>query len=186
MKTIRRVIVLLCLWTLAARGRAQTSSSLERDLGRISVVGMDDLGKVKLLAERGNVSAQLKMANACMSSRLYASALQWFSAAAEQGALEARYQKGHLLLFGCRGDSPSQSVTASPTEGLQFIFMAATNHHPAASFDMGLALRDGTGCPADLIWAYAWFSVCAEAGNASSLTVMNGLALRLSPDRKST
>ena len=172
----------LFLWTLALSGLAQTASKLDRNLNRISVATMDDLGKVKLLDERGKINAQLKIATASMGSRLYANALKWYSAAADQGALEAQYQKGHLLLFGCQGDTPEQSVTANPPESLRFICMAATNHHQAACSDMGRALKDGIGCAADRVAAYALFSLCAEAGDPTSLTAMNGLALQLSPE----
>lgn len=182
MKTIQQVIVLSFLWTLASTGLAQTASDLDRDLKRMSVKGMEDLGKVKLLAERGNISAQLKIADACMVNRLYASALKWYSAAEQQGALEARYQKGHLLLFGSTGSTPDQNVIAKPTEGLHYIYRCATNRHAAACFDMALALKDGVGCSADTINAYAWFSLCKEGGNTSCLNIMNTLALQLSTE----
>lgn len=181
MKTNQRLILMFLLWTLAVPGLAQTSK-LDRDFNRVSVAGMNDFGQVKLLAERGNINAQLKVASACMGSHLYANALKWYSAAADQGLLEARYQKGHLLLFGCQGDTPDQCVSAKPAEGLQLIYMAATNCHPAARFDLGRALKDGCGCPSDRITAYAWFAVCAEAGDAASHESMNALALQLSPE----
>jgi hypothetical protein len=164
----------------ATMGSAEPTNRLDLGLNRISVNGVKDTAKLKLLAERGYVTAQLKIASECMNNHYYADAVKWYSAAAEQGIEEACYHKGHILLFGCKGTKPEQDVAPKPSEGLPFTYMAATNRNYAACFDMGRATKDGIGCPIDLITAYAWFSVCADAGDTLSHTEMNGLALRLS------
>src|ERR1017187_8511343 len=80
-----QIKVLLFLWMLTASGVAQSVSNDDRKLRGLSVAGMNDMGKIKLLAERGNFNAQLKLAGACMGSHLFADALHWYSAAADQG-----------------------------------------------------------------------------------------------------
>jgi len=182
MTFIRRVAFFLFLLLPAWSGPAQTSANLNRNLNRMSVEGMDDMAKVKLLADRGNVNAQLKVANACMENRLYADALKWYSLAADQGMQEARYQKGHILLFGCQGTGLDQKVAPNPAEGLKFTFLAATNRHSGACLDMGRALKDGIGCRPDPVIAYAWYSLCADAGDTPSHAAMNELALRISTE----
>jgi len=153
------------------------------DLNRMSVDGINDMGKVKMLAEHGNLKAQLKLAGACASSELHADALKWYAAAAEQGSVDGIFQKGHLLLFGRPASSPDQVVTAKPVEGLRFAYIAATNGNSSAWFDMAVALRDGRGCAIDAVNAYAWFMLSADSGNSSGMEQMNQLALRLNTDQ---
>ena len=180
MKTMKWIKICLLVSLLATSGWAQTANRFNSSLNRMSVDGREDMSKLKLLAERGFVDAQLKVARACMTSHLYADALKWYTAAADQGVVEAGYQRGHMLLFGCDGTSADQVVAAKPSEGLKSTFMAATNHNYNACFDMARALKDGIGCPADPVAAYAWYSYCADNGSEPSRAAMNELALRIS------
>jgi TPR repeat protein len=149
----------------------------------MSVDGINDLGKVKMLAEHGNMGAQLKLANACAASDLHADALKWYAAAADQGSVDGLFQKGRMLLFGRQGSSVDQSVIAKPVEGLRYTYSAATNRHSGAWFDLAVALREGRGCNADPVNAYAWFMLSADGGNSTGLEQMNQLALRLTTDQ---
>lgn len=172
----------LLLSALSAWGQAD-GNLMHSALNRVSVDNNEDMSKLKLLAERGYLDAQLKVAKACMASQLFADALKWYSAAADQGDTDARYQKGHLLLCGCQGGLPQQNVDADPVAGLRFTCLAATNHHYGACLDLARALRDGTGCPANPVESFAWFSLCADAGNESCRESMNQMALRFTTDQ---
>jgi TPR repeat protein len=168
------------LFVVLEFAHADSASRFDASLYKISVQGKNNMSELKLLAERGYADAQVKVAKACMDDHLYADALKWYSLAAKQGVLEANFQQGHMLLFGCREAAAAQVVQADPARGLSYTFIAATNGHLGASYDMATALKDGLGCSADMVAAYAWFSLCADHGSEPSHSAMNWLALRLS------
>ena len=184
MKIVSQVLVVIFLWMLATTAPGQSASSRHsrNNLNRMSVDAVEDMGKVKLLAERGNVNAQLKIASYCMNNRLFVEALKWYSAAADQGSLEARYQKGHLLLYGSDLSAPEQRVAASPIEGLKLIYQTATNHYVGAYYDMGQVLKEGIGCAPDAVAAYAWFSLYTDVNTSANRRLMNDLAVQLSTE----
>jgi TPR repeat protein len=153
------------------------------NLNRMAVDAINDMGKVKMLAEHGNLKAQIKIADACSSSELYADALKWYAAAAEQGSIDGLFQKGRMLLFGRQSSTAGQNIIAKPLEGLRYTYIAATNHHSGAWFDMAVALKEGRGCNVDSVNAYAWFMISADGGNGGGLEQMNQLALRLTTDQ---
>jgi hypothetical protein len=144
--------------------------------------GGEDLSQLKQLAERGSLRAEFILAEYSMSNHLFRDAFKWYSAAAQQGYVEARYQKGRLLLFGRRGATPDQSVTANPTAGLELIYQVATNRHRSACADLGRALKEGVGCTASSSSAYVWYALSSTNESDASHEVMNRLALRLSAD----
>jgi hypothetical protein len=182
MKAIAWSMIPAVLLTLAPISSAESSDHLNRGLNRISVDGVEDTAKLKLLAERGFVTSQQKLAEECMRNHLYADALKWISAVAAHGSLDACFQKGHMLLYGCQGATHDQDVIANPAEGLRFVYMVATNRNLDACLDIAQAFRDGRGITANPVAAYAWFSLCAQAGNHACHKEMNDLALRLSTD----
>jgi hypothetical protein len=181
---MKKILRLVCLGLLAfpSLARPEPGTRFDVNLYKISVENDKDMSKLKLLAERGFADAQAKVAKACMEGHLYADALKWYSLAARQGMVEANYMQGHMLLFGCSDAAANQIVTAQPAKGLDFSFMAATNGHWNACYDVATALKDGLGCQSDMVAAYAWFSLCADHGSEQSKTVLNWLALRLSAE----
>jgi TPR repeat protein len=158
----------------------QIAANPQPKLTTMSVGNMEDFGRLKMLAERGNVEAQIKIGGISLQNHLCADALKWFSAAADHGSTEALFQKGHLLLMGVERAMPGQEVAANPTAGLRLIYQTATSGHAGAAWDMGLALKDGIGCPADPVIAYAWLTLCFDGGNQNARQLLNELALRLS------
>ena len=79
-------------------------------------------GMYRRVAERGGMSAQLKLGNAHVTDQIvprnYAEAAKWYHLAALQGAPEAQYYYGVML---CHGLGVSRSVD----EGKEWIFTAA-------------------------------------------------------------
>jgi TPR repeat protein len=168
--------------SLLLAGTATLWSQLSPATRNTFVEGFGDLGKIRLEAERGNVGAQIKLADAYLSHLRSADALKWYAAAAEQKSLEGEYQAGRLLLFGRVGIPEDQKVTAKPTEGLRWTYMAATGGHHGAWRDMAQALKSGVGCSTNIVEAYAWLGLLAETGDVVGKVEMNNLALKLASD----
>ena len=151
------------------------------NMRNIFVEGFDDIGKIKLQAEQGDASAQIKLADAYLSHNRSADALKWYSAAAQK-SVEAQCQLGKLLLFGRWGIPQEQRVAAKPTEGLRWTYLAATSGHREARRNMAKALTAGVGCSTNLVEAYAWLTLLADAGDIVGRVEMNDLALKLQPE----
>ena len=179
MRIFWRCVLGAMLIVAAGQVWGEDSNRLDASLYQMSTRNANDISKLKLLAERGLADAQFKLAQACVQNQFYADALKWYSLASKQGMLEASYQMGRMLLYGCHDARPDQNVIARPTEGLKYCYMAATNGNIAACFDVAGALKDGIGCPVNMVQAYAWFSLCSDNGNSASAPALNWLALRM-------
>lgn len=143
------------------------------------VEGFGDVGKIKVQAEQGDVNAQIKLADAYLTHFKSADALRWYKAAAKQKSVEGEYQVGNLLLFGRFGIPQEQRVAAEPTDGFRWTYLAATTGHREARRNMAKALQSGLGCSTNLIEAYAWLALLADAGDIVGRVEMNNLALKL-------
>lgn len=144
-------------------------------------MGMGDVTAIKQKAEAGDAGAQVALGNA-LASRFHASeALDWYRKAAAQGNVEGEYHVGDMLLFGAPGIPNNLAVRPNQTEGIRWTFMAATNFHAYACWNMGKALRQGLGTTTNLVAAYAWLSLFANTtpGSIVGRVHMNELALQL-------
>ena len=144
-------------------------------------MGMSDVAVIKQKAEAGDAAAQVALGNALASSFHANEALEWYRKAAVQGNIEGEYQVGDMLLFGAHGIPNNLSVSPNQTEGIRWTFMAATNFHANACWNMAKALRQGLGASTNLVAAYAWLSLYANTTSGSILgrLKMNELALQL-------
>lgn len=145
--------------------------------------GFNDLGQIKLQAEQGDATAQIKLADAYLANFKSADALKWYEAAAKQNSVEGEYQLGNLLLWGRVGIPNEQKVQAKPIEGLKWTYQAATNNHKEAWRNMAKALENGVGCSTNLVEAYAWLSLLADKGDIVGRVEMNNLALKISAEQ---
>lgn len=150
----------------------------QRELNSILIKGFGNVGELKLKAEQGDVSAQIKLADVLLSELKPAEALKWYQAAAPKSA-EAQSQAGELLLFGRMGIK-EQTVVAKPEEGLRLTYAAAILGDKQAWRNMGKALQNGAGCSKDLAAAYAWYGLLAGEGNLTAKVEMNTIATKLS------
>jgi hypothetical protein len=144
-------------------------------------MGMGDIAVIKQKAEAGDAAAQVALGDT-LASRFHASeALDWYRKAAAQGNVEGEYHVGDMLLSGAFGNPQTLGVRPSPTEGIRWTFMAATNFHPYACRNMAKALTQGLGTSTNLVAAYAWLSLFANTalGSISGRVQMNELALQL-------
>jgi TPR repeat protein len=147
----------------------------------VLTMGFGDVAEIKKKAEAGDAFAQVKLADSLASNLKATEALQWYRKAAAQGNVEGKYHVGQMLLFGAPGIPTELAVKPNPTEGLRWTFMAATNFHPNACWNMGKALSRGLGTSTNLIGAYAWLKLFSETGSGSIVgkVEMNQLALKL-------
>ena len=159
-------------------------STLAQDAFTRGTLAQDfnDLGAIKIQAERGDVTAQVKLADACLVNFKSADALKWYEAAAKQNSVEGKYQLGNLLLFGRPGIPQEQSVPAKPVEGLKWTYSAATQGNHFGWYNMARALQNGIGCSTNLVEAYAWLALWADSGNIQGRVEMNNMALKLSAE----
>jgi len=104
--------------------------------------------------------------------------------AAVQGNVEGEYRVGNILLFGGFGNPKALAVQPNHGEGIRWTFMAATNHHPQACWNMARVLREGLGTSTNLIGAYAWLKLFAETpgGSIVGRVYLNELALTMDTD----
>jgi TPR repeat protein len=143
----------------------------------------EDVGELKVGAERGDAPAQIKLANAYLNNSRPNDARRWYEAAAQQNSAEGQFQLGNLLLTGRTSAMPDQSLLADPTGALRWIYSAATNGHKGAWRSLAVCLQTGSNCATNLPEAYAWLTLLADAGDTAGRNEMNRLALDLSsPD----
>jgi hypothetical protein len=144
-------------------------------------MGMGDVAAIKQKAEAGDAAAQVALGGALASSFHASEALSWYRKAAAQGNVEGEYHVGDMLLFGASGIPRTLAVQPNQTEGIRWTFMAATNFHAYACWNMGKALRQGLGVSTNLVAAYAWLSLFANTipGSIVGRSQVNDLALQL-------
>ena len=164
-------------------GVSSALAALGQDAGRGTLImGLNDVAAIKQKADSGDAVAQVSLGDA-LASRFHATeALQWYRKAAVQGNVEGEYHVGQMLLFGAPGIPNDLAVQSNPAEGIRWTFMAATNFHPYACWNMGKALRSGLGTGTNLIESYAWLKLFSETtpGSVVGRVEMNELALKLS------
>lgn len=144
-------------------------------------MGFGDVAEIKKKAEAGDPAAQVKLGDSLASSFHATEALQWYQKAAAQGNVEGKFHVGQMLLFGAPGIPANLTVKPNQTEGIRWTFMAATNYHPYACWNMGKALSQGLGTSTDPVAAYAWLKLFSETtpGSIVGKVQMNELALKL-------
>jgi hypothetical protein len=144
-------------------------------------MGFGDLAQIKQKAEAGDTAAQVALGDSLASSFHATEALRWYQEAATHGSVEGKYHVGGMLLFGAPGIPRDLAVHPNQAEGLRWTFMAATNYHAYACWNMAKALRQGLGTSTNLVAAYAWLKLFSETlpGSIVGRVEMNELALKL-------
>jgi hypothetical protein len=144
-------------------------------------MGFGDVAAIKKKAEAGDAASQVALGQALASHFHATEALDWFRKAAAQGNVQGQYEAGNMLLIGGAGIPQDLAVKPSQGEGLRWTFMAATNFHAYACWNMGKAYREGWGVEKNLVQAYAWLKLFSEtsAGSTVGRAEMNQLALKM-------
>ena len=138
-----------------------------------------DIAPIKQKAEAGDTKSQLTLANCFLENGHAATALEWYRKAAAKGSMDARLHVGQILLYGEGGNTPGERVAPNPTEGIRWVYEAATNRHAPAYWEMGLALQQGAGVQTNLVEAYAWMRLSPQTNAVSRRIAMNKQALAL-------
>jgi hypothetical protein len=173
---------LLLLSLVTAIPTVSTLGQSSPEVRGVLIQGFADVGQLKLLAEQGDLSAQIKLADTLLSNFNSAEALKWYKIAADKNSSEAQSQAGEILLFGRVGIPKEQLVAAKPEEGLRLTYEAAISGNKRAWRNMAKALQKGTGCSIDITFAYAWLTLLADAGDIVGQVEMNKLAISLTSD----
>lgn len=106
-------------------------------------------------------------------------ALWAYRQAAKAGNVEGAFAAGDLLLNQAKNGSGRERILKC-YEGFQYLFFAATNHHPQACVKLSEAFKNGTGIPTNLVAAYAWLKYAGQLDHAVHLD-LDGLVVRLEP-----
>ena len=138
-----------------------------------------DVAVTKERAERGNMDAQLELANRLVANQQPAQASGWYRKLAEKGNVEAKYRLGGFLLFGAKSPLQGEQVLPEPNAGIRLTFEAATNFHVGACQNMAAATETGLAVPRNLIETYAWLELAACSNAPSARADMNRLALTM-------
>lgn len=117
------------------------------------------IGKLLADAERGDVNAQVQLANEYMKKDgLFkpdpVQAAQWYRKAAEQGHPQAQLMLGMMLKEGV-------GVAQNRSEAAEWLRKAAEQGHPMAQLELGRAYQSGTGVKQDAVEAYKWLHIAA-------------------------
>lgn len=145
-------------------------------LATLAVVGAAGATANKEKAESGRLLAS---GDNCRTNSRPAEGLMWYRQAAQAGSVEAAYRVGHLLLRGEKSGRTAQSVSPDPTEGIRWVFRAATNMHAQACREMGWVYFQGVAVKTNLVQAYAWMRLSSELDPAMGLGEMDRMASSL-------
>jgi TPR repeat protein len=149
----------------------------------------------RLAAEQGNAEAQFRVGSfsetlaeiAGTTNRIpgsvriepdkeYATALRWYTLAAEQSHIEAQYNLAMMYAEG-------RGIPQNNTEAVNWLRLAAVQGYADAQYRLGLAYGSGQGVPENDIRAYVWFSVSAAQGNENARGNRDGVRDKLTPSQ---
>lgn len=133
------------------------------------------------VAQRGDVSAQLRVARAynqgqvnegtTVVRRNYTQAFKWFQSASAQGSVEAGAWLGSMYLLG-------HGVAQDVTRASVLIQSAAANSDPVGLRFAGLMFETGQGVPRNYRKAVAYYSQAVSKKDANAFDRLGMLTLR--------
>jgi TPR repeat protein len=143
-----------------------------------SLAEPEDIERWKQQAESGDVSAQVAYAfvyyRGERTTRDYALARKWFTAAARNGHIQAKFFLGAMLENGWGGKLDLGGAAA-------LYLSAATAGYMPAQHNLGMLFQEGRGVPKNLAEAYYWLSVAAANGSNNSEAVIQQLIGQMTP-----
>ena len=123
----------------------------------------DDLVSIRQLADQGSIQAQLALGKKFLAMQHPADALIWYRKTAEKDCMDGVHQVGQMLLFGAASQYPGQRVESKPAEGIKWTYRAATNSYATPLRSISTPLHRALGVKTNLVEAYAWMKLYAEA-----------------------
>lgn len=109
----------------------------------------------------------------------FTEALWAYRQAANTGNVAAAWGAGDLLLTQAQAVNGRERALQW-SQGLSYLFFAATNHHAQACLRLAEAFEKGLGMPSNLVTAYAWLTVAAKF-NPALKPGLDHLAVRMEP-----
>ena len=107
-------------------------------------------------------------------------ALFAYRQAAKAGNVKGAFAAGDLLFNQGQTDNGKERVLKL-SEGIGYLFFAATNRHAQACAGLANALQNGIGIQTNLICAYTWLKLAAQY-NPSYKSDLDRLLVQLEPD----
>ena len=145
----------------------------------ILIPNAEDVKSERRAAERGDASAQFKLALRYDVGegvpQDYAEAVKWLRRAADQDFVKAQYN------LGCMYDS-GQGVSQNHAEAAKWFRKAAEHGYASAQKNLGAKYGRGQGVPQNNIEAYVWSSVAAISGDEGAMNNRDFAASKLSPE----
>lgn len=133
----------------------------------------DARSELQRLAEAGDATAQVGMANAAFDARRDDDGLNWLLRAAQQGNAQSQYDYAKNL-FLLRPESRQEVV--------QWLTRAAKQGHSDAQFSLGKILYEGASAPRDNVAAGQWILLASGAGQKEAKYLWQEMELFLSAD----
>jgi TPR repeat protein len=140
---------------------------------------LDEVNKDRRAAERGDASAQFKMALRYDSGQgvpqNYTKAVEWLHKAAEQGFVKAQYNLGSMYYSG-------QGVPQDNPEAAKWFLLAAERGFASAQKNLGAQYGLGQGVPQNDGEAFVWSSIAAMSGDEGAVNNRDFAASKLSSE----
>ena len=119
------------------------------------------LEKLKLLAEKGDSTAQFSLGIKHRRSRNDGEAAKWYRRAAQQGDAAAQYNLGWMYEYG-------EGVVKDKWEAVKWYRRAAQQGNAAAQYNLGWMYQHGRGVPQNDAEAVKWYRKAAQQGYSAA------------------
>jgi TPR repeat protein len=133
------------------------------------------------LAEQGDVSAQINLANMYAkglgAKKDRAQAMKWLEKAADQGNQEAMFDLGQL--YGTQYGE----IKADHELSLKWYLKAAEKGYANAQYAVGVKYFKGEGVTTDYVTAYAWMDVSMRNGYKPAESFRDLIGEVMSPEK---
>ncbi len=125
------------------------------------ILDQTSIQKLKFAAQRGDPTAQCRLAVLLESEGDYSSAAHWYRFAAQQGNAQSQHNLGCLLLEG-------RGVDQDFSEAKQWFSDAARQGYLNSVYNLAFVLERGLGCKTDKVRAYELYKEAADRGDTDS------------------
>jgi hypothetical protein len=122
----------------------------------------------------------LAQGNAFRSQGKSTEALWAYRQSAKSGNVNGAYAAGEVLLVKGLADEGQQRVLEL-SEGIGYLFFAATNRHAQACAELANVLQNGIGVQTNLVCSYAWLKLAAEFDRSFDAK-LDRLVVQLEPE----
>lgn len=159
-------IMALLLRPLISAMQKRRDASAGTQVGLSAVFETNDpVESLEAAAERGEVSAQYRLACRYHARSNFTEASAWYRRAIAQG--DARSASNLAALYA-KGEGVAQSLQ----EAARLFRFAAERNDRTGQFNLALCFRDGMGVPQDPVAARRWFMKAAELGDTEAKVIL--------------